>query len=83
MAEILSLVDRQAAPNNSVVEQLEKLLIQAKSGEIINLAWATVTKTDDNRSGFAEGPRAIALLGSVAFLHHHLAAVLFDRATDG
>jgi hypothetical protein len=79
---VVSLVDRLSEPNADVVDKLRWLLTKAERGEIINFAWATVEVGDDTGSGFAQGPKASALMGAVTLLHHGLAHTLHARTED-
>jgi hypothetical protein len=70
-------------PVDGVIEDLERLLAEAKAGTLVAFAYVSVKRDEVLGTGWAGGHGTRHLLGSgVGMLHHRYTACLLERTDD-
>jgi hypothetical protein len=69
--EIISLAEKRAEDNDAIVKEAERLLAQAKAGEIKSLAYAAVVEGGNLRTNvvWLAGNYAVPLVAAAAALN--------------
>lgn len=67
-----TLVPLKRSAQADIVAELEKLLADARSGEITSLAYVVIRPAADVTSGWYTGDDWLRLAGAVAVLQHHV-----------
>lgn len=80
MSNVISLVEKRAEPNASVLDNLRHVLERAERGEMVNVAIAYVTTDGATGEGWAAGPHSGALLSAVTILQHRLCMSHVNRS---
>lgn len=70
----LSQIDR-VVPNDTLIEHLERLLDDAKRGELLGIAYVTAYKGDSVANGWVLGPFGPRrLVGEIEYMNHQIIA---------
>ncbi len=79
MNKVVNLKEVKSLGNSNIIERLEELLAEAKSGELIDMAYVVTYTNNHTGHGWTKSNLKRNLLGELMLLQHAIATVSNDE----